>query len=177
MKFGWAVLLVLAMPFVAGRAHAQGAVYGEFSVQQLTNLVATDHPIGATAGVLVDGPKLYGKILLQGNAQGRFVRDSHESLNGVVIGPRLGLSPKAFGLAPYGEFLIGFARLHSDGVNTHLPGNTTDAMMEFNGGVTKKMSPHWDGTADFSYAQYYALGGQYNPKTFSVGAVYHFEKR
>jgi opacity protein-like surface antigen len=44
-------------------------------------------------------------------------------------------------------------------------------------GVAKQVSSRWDISVDYSYSQYYALGGEYNPKTFSVGAVFHFVKR
>jgi len=54
---------------------------------------------------------------------------------------------------------------------------TTDSQIQINGGLAKRVSPRWDISVDYSYSQYYALGGQYNPKTFSVGAIYHFVKR
>jgi hypothetical protein len=41
----------------------------------------------------------------------------------------------------------------------------------------KRITPHVDLIGEFSYSQLYAFGGEYNPKTFSVGAVYYLSRR
>jgi hypothetical protein len=173
MKRGWIVLLLL-VGFVAPSASlAQVAAYGEFSGSDLHNLVSQDTLYGATAGVLIDGPKLTHFFLLSADVQGRFVHKSGESLNGLTVGPRFSVPLKVAGLTPYAEFMVGFARYN----NANNGGATTDSTIQVNAGISKRVSPRWDVVADYSYAQYYALGGQYNPKTFSIGGVFHFLKR
>jgi outer membrane autotransporter protein len=156
---------------VPGAARAQASVYGEFSVSDLTNLAGTGILYGATTGVLYDGFKMHNRIIVAADIQGRFVHKSGENLNGVTIGPRFEV-PIAHGFAPYGEFTVGFARYND-------PNNTasTDATLQLNAGLAKQVSSHLDVAGDYSYAQYYGLGGEYNPKTFSVGLIYHFVKR
>jgi opacity protein-like surface antigen len=72
---------------------------------------------------------------------------------------------------------VGFAR-YNNTIYTYQPmGATTDGQIQINGGVAKQVSPRWDVSVDYSYSQFYALGGEYNPKTFGVGLIYHFVKR
>jgi hypothetical protein len=183
MKFGRLVVLslagVLSLAVPASKAHAQASVYGEFSVADFHNLVGTDIFYGGTTGFLFDGPTVFKHVLISGNVQGRFLRESSSQTyfgrklyNGITVGPRFSV-PLKHGISPYGEFLLGYARYDSGAIG----GSSTDATIEINGGVAKLLSPHWDAVADFSYAQYYGLGGQFNPKTGSVGAIYHFSKR
>jgi hypothetical protein len=170
-----AFLLVCAV----SKAHAQAALYGEFSASDLHNLVSTDYLYGGTAGLLYEGPTIFKHIVVSADIQGRFVRksaaqsgNSAELYNGITFGPRFSV-PLKHGIAPYGEFLLGFARYDSGVVH----GSTTDSTIQINGGVTKMLSPHFDVVADYSYAQYYGLGGEYNPKTYSIGGIFHFTKR
>ncbi len=182
MKFGRSAALYLVglvMFAVAWPpAGAQAALYGEFSVSDLHNVVSTDYLYGGTAGLLYDGPTLFKHLLASADIQGRFLRKSQatplnaELYNGVSIGPRFSF-PLKHGFSPFGEFLVGFARYDSGAVH----GSTTDATIQINGGVAKRLTPRFDAVADFSYAQYYGLGGQYNPKTYSVGGIFHFTKR
>jgi len=166
------LLLMLSGVMLAPRAQAQAAIYGEFSGEELTNLVGTNYAFGATTGVLVDVSTLH-RIVVTADIQGRFMNDSVEKLDGVVLGPRFELPIKRGKLTPYGEFMIGFLRYNKASMQI----STTDSTFQINGGVAKQMSPHWDAVLEYSYAQYFALGGAYNPKTFSVGAIYHFTKR
>ena len=69
---------------------------------------------------------------------------------------------------PYVGFLIGFAR-YNDGVG-HA---TTDAQLAVNAGVTRAIRGRFGWHIfEYGYKQYYALGGQFNPKTFSTGLTY-----
>jgi len=175
MKYGWVLLLLLAAGLAPKKAEAQVEVYGQFSVSDLTNLNGTNLLYGGTTGLIVDGPTWH-RMVIAADIQGRFVRKSGESLNGAAAGPRFSFPLKKHGLTPYGEFLVGFARYN----NTYFPGQigaTTDGQIQVNAGLAKKVSSRWDISADYSYSQYYALGGQYNPKTFGVGAIFHFVKR
>ncbi|MES2391699.1 MAG: outer membrane beta-barrel protein [Acidobacteriota bacterium] len=175
MKHGWVVLLLLAGVIAPQAAKAQAAAYGEFSVGDYTNLVRTDLLYGGTVGVLVGDLELGKHIVVQGDVQGRFVRKSGMSFNGLTVGPRFEFPLKRAALTPYAELMVGFGRLHEDsGVYA---GSTTDSTLQVNGGVARRLTPRWDAVLDYSYAQYYAYGGQYNPKTFGIGVVYHFVKR
>src|SRR5665213_4160237 len=113
MKRGWLVLLLVVGLAAPAVSHAQVAAYGEFSVSDLHNLVSQDFLLGATTGVLVDGPHIFRALVVSADIQGRFVRKSGESLNGVTIGPRFSLPLKVGGLVPYAEFMVGFARYNT----------------------------------------------------------------
>ena len=176
MKYGWVLLLLLAAGIAPRKAEALAEVYGQFSVTDLTNLASTDLLYGATTGLVIDGPTWH-RMVISADIQGRFVCKSGESLNGAAAGPRFSFPLKKHGLTPYGEFLVGFARYNNSIYKYEPMGSTTDGQIQINMGVAKKVSPRWDISADYSYSQYYALGGEYNPKTFGVGAVFHFVKR
>lgn len=173
MRLGWVVLLVLAGVIAPQAARAQASVYGEFSISDLHNLVSTDLLYGVTTGVLIDGPTLFHRVVLAGDLQGRFVGKSGESLDGLSIGPRFKFPLKRLAVTPYGEFMVGFARYN----NPNNGGATSDSTIQVNMGAMKQLSPRWDAVAEYSYSQYYALGGEYNPKTYSIGGVFHFIKR
>ena len=171
MKYRWLVVTFSLGVFLPVAAHAQD-IYGQFSASQMTSLAGTNDLYGATTGVLLDGPTLFHHMVISADIQGRFVGKSGEKLDGITAGPRFTFS-EAHGISPYGEFLVGFARY-----NNPAEGNpTTDSTIQINAGVAKRISSHWDLSLDYSYAQYYALGGEYNPKTYSFGTVFHFKKR
>jgi hypothetical protein len=171
MKHGWLVLLLLAGVLAPSQARAQASVYGEFSVSDFTSPSSTNYLPGATVGFLYDGAKIYGKVIVSADIQGRFVSIKGQDLNGITIGPRFTV-PVRHGFAPYGEFTVGFARYDS---NT--TGASTDSTLQVNAGLAKQLAAHLDGVVEYSYSQYYGLGGAYNPKTYSIGAIYHFNKR
>jgi len=175
MKYGWVVLLLLVAGIAPRKAEAQAEVYGDFTATRISSAVNTDMLYGATAGLIVDGPTWH-HMVISADIQGRFVRISGESLNGAAAGPRFSFPLKKHGITPYGEFLVGFAR-YNNTIYTNQLGATTDGQIQVNMGVAKKVSPRWDVAVDYSYSQYYALGGQYNPKSFSIGAIFHFVKR
>jgi opacity protein-like surface antigen len=175
MKYGWVLLLLVVAGIAPRKAEGQAEVYGQFSVTDLTNLTSTDLLYGATTGLVIDGPTWHHMVICA-DIQGRFVRKSGEELNGAAAGPRFSFPLKKHGLTPYGEFLVGFARYNTT-IYPAQNGATTDSQIQINVGVAKQVSSRWDISVDYSYSQYYALGGEYNPKTFSVGAVFHFVKR
>jgi hypothetical protein len=181
MKFGRLVVLCLAGIALLGgawrSASAQASLYGEFSVSDLHNPLSTDYLYGGTAGVLYDGSTVFKHVLVSADIQGRFLRKqaaplTAELYNGITIGPRFSV-PLKHGISPYGEFMVGFARYN----NGAIQGSTTDSTIEINAGVAKKLTSRFDLVADYSYAQYYGLGGEYNPKTYSIGGIFHFTKR
>jgi|GEM_PF-892347 len=181
MTRGWLVLLVLAGWAGLGLARpaaAQVAVYAEGNVSDLTNLLSTDLLYGGTVGLLYQGPTLHHRLTLDADVQGRFVTKSNEGLDGVTVGPRVELG-LGHGFAGYGELLVGFARYNNTtNVNCSCyTTGTTDSTLQLNAGVTRRLSPRLDALAEYSYAQFYGLGGQYNPKTFSLGAIFHISRR
>jgi opacity protein-like surface antigen len=170
-KYVWVMILLLAGVLSPKALQAQVSIYGEFSASEFNNLATNNLLYGATTGVLYDGAKIYGRVIVAADIQGRFVRILGQSLNGITIGPRFEV-PLRHGWAPYGEFTVGFARYDSAPT-----GATTDSTIQLNAGLAKQLTSHIDAVADYSYSQYYGLGGQYNPKTFSIGGIYHFTKR
>jgi len=177
MKHGWAVLLVLAAVMAPRASRAQASVYGEFSTSKLTNLLGTNYYYGGTGGVLYDGTRIFHRVILAADVQARFVNENGHSLNGVAVGPRFEW-PIHHNYAPYAEFLVGFDRfVNNDPYCTCNTTGTTDSAIQINGGIAKQVSSHFDVNAEFGYSQFYAFGGQFNPKTVSIGAIYHFKGR
>jgi hypothetical protein len=128
-------------------------------------------------GVLAGDLELGKHVVVQGDIQGRFLRKSGMSFNGLNLGPRFEFPLRRGAWTPYGEFMVGFARFNSTSTLNAPNGATTDSTLQVNGGVARRFSPHWDGVVEYSYTQFYAYGGEYNPKTFGIGVVYHFVKR
>jgi hypothetical protein len=55
---------------------------------------------------------------------------------------------------------------------------STDSLVEINCGLDHRITSRFDWRVfDFGYEQYYGLGGEFNPKTFSTGVVMHLSKR
>ncbi len=177
MKRGWLVLLVAVVVFAPKQARTQAAVYGEFSSSLFDDPATNRTLYGGTVGLL-DGFVTLHRVKIDANFQGRIVSGSHESLKSFAIGPRAEV--RLFrGFSVYGEGLVGFGRYTSTSSNPNeaAPSGTTDAVLEWNGGLSKRLTPHLDAVLEYSYEQLYALGGIYNPKTASIGAVYSFAKR
>jgi hypothetical protein len=176
MKYGWVVLLLLVVGMSPRKSEAQVELYGNFGATLLNNLSTKDTLYGGTGGLIVDGPTWH-HMVISADIQGRFMRKSGESLNGAAAGPRFSFPLKRHGLTPYAEFLVGFAR-YNNSIYTYQPmGPTTDGQMQINGGIAKRVSPRWDVDLNYSYSQFYALGGEYNPKEIGAGVIYHFVKR
>jgi hypothetical protein len=171
-RVGFMVLLLFVFH---SRAQAQFSAYMAFTASDLHNGPSGDELYGGTAGALFDGSKLFHRVLLSGDVQVRDVNDGGERLAGLGIGPRVSLPLEKIGLAPYAEFLVGFARYRA----STKPGaeNTTDDQWQTNAGVAKHMTPRFDLVAEYSYSHYGADIGEYSPKSFSIGTVFHFTKR
>lgn len=153
--------------------HAQMAAYGTFSVTKAQNLTSDNILYGATTGLLLTKFQAVRGFDFGANVQGRFVRTGNFNLDAVTFGPRVEL-PRLIGLRPYAEFLVGFAHVKS---TSDQAGGSTDSTIQINGGVMKRVTPHVDIVGEYSYSQLYAFGGEYNPKTFSVGGIYYFSRR
>ena len=171
MKLGrW---LVLGLCLFAGRAAlAQVDAYADFSASKLTNLDSTRVFYGPTIGVSahVASP---AHMRLSGDIRATLYGGSNH-LYGLAVGPKVSFLTHR--LQPYAEFLVGYAR-YNDGLGRPSSG-TTDAQLQVNFGVDRAVTHKFDWRVfEFGYEQYYALGGQFNPKTFSTGVVYHLGRR
>lgn len=172
-------LLLLAAGFVVAQpAFSQVSVYVDLSASKLTGgtpqyTVATDVLYGPTVGItksFVGGHHMS----LGGDIRGTFVGGAGKRLDGLVVGPRFALAVKKF--SPYIEGMVGFAR-YNDGLNTKTS-STTDAQIQVNSGIDYKLSKSFDWRAfEYGYSQFYGNSGNYNPKTFSTGVVYHIGGR
>lgn len=166
------LIVALAAGVVAPKtAHSQVSFYGDFSASKLTYHSNTNVLYGPTVGAFVD-IKTLGPVKFSGDLRGSFVGANGIRLDGVVVGPRVATSVKFLKLKPYAEFMVGFAR-YNNGLNT-VASSSSDAEIQVNGGVDRSVAKLIDWRVfEYSYAQYYGLGGQYNPKTFSTGIVFH----
>ena len=175
MKFGWAVLLLLVGLAVPRVSQAQVAIYGEGTASDLNGGLGNNFLYGGTVGVLYDGPTILKRAVLSADIQARDVEQNGERLIGVTVGPRFSFPLKKWKLTPYGEFNVGFARYRA--ANGQPSFSTTDDLWQAEMGVSKQLTPRFDVVADFDYSQYGASNGEYNPKTFSAGVIFHFVKR
>jgi hypothetical protein len=173
MKRGWMVLLLLVGFGAPVAVRAQASVYGEFSTTRFFGTNEQSTFFGGTVGVLFDGPTMFHKILVSSDVQGRFVGSNGENLDSGAIGPRFSFPLHKLKLTPYGEFMVGFARYGGGPAGAA----SSDYLIEGNGGVSKQLSPRWDGVFEYSYSEFGYNVGEFNPKTLSLGAVYHFVKR
>src|SRR5580698_2793633 len=100
------LILLLALALTATAAHAQTAVYAEFTGGTLD--INQPHIDGGTFGVYSQktlsvvalGLDLRGFVLGGGSSQ---------SFDGVVAGPRLVIKPRVLPFMPYAEVLGGFS--------------------------------------------------------------------
>ena len=161
-------LIILAAPQAL---RAQVLVYMEASASDLKSGPAGDYLYGGTAGLLLQGPAVFKRLVLSGDVQTRYVDHNGERLMGVAVGPRASLPIHRFKLNPYVEFMVGYARYRaSTAANAE---NTTDNQWQVNMGVSRPLSSRLDLVADYSYSQYGANGGEYNPKSYSAGLIFH----
>jgi len=146
------------------RAHAQASAYVDLTAAKFTGSAGSNYLYGPTFGV--SGPVAGSeRIVLSFDARGQVLGTS-QKYDSIAVGPRVRVRIK--GLDPYGEFLVGFAR-YNDGAGNA----TTDAEINFNAGIERAIKgPISWRIFEYGYKQYYALGGQFNPKSFSTGIVY-----
>ena len=168
-----AVLLLAGAVMMPLAAQGQAAVYGTFTVDKMQNLVSDNELYGATVGVFAEGPKVLKVLTLGGDVEGRFVHKSDFNYDTATIGAHVSV-PFCWSLRPYAGFNFGFGRIKN---LQDQPQPTTDGLIEFKGGLSKKISGHFDVVGEFSDSQFYAFDGEYNPKAFNLGLVYHFDKR
>ena len=168
------VVTVGVVAMACGRAVAQkeATVFADFTAAKLTNLDATYVLYGPTVGIDLDLARRYG-VKFGVDLRGGFYAGGGKKLDGVNFGPRL--SKRVKGFVPYGEFLIGFQR-YNNGLG-QANSATTDDEFQVNLGVDRAVTKRFDARLEFGYEEYFALGGQFNPKIFSGGLVYHLTRR
>jgi hypothetical protein len=166
--------------FAAHSASAQISVYAEGSADQMTNLITSHTAFGTTFGVQGEVYR-HKAIRIGGDVRGFFYDGSgvefpstRLQLGGAGIGPKVSLAIKR--VEPYAEFLVGFARYNSGlGQPTS---STTDSQVDGVFGLDLRLTQRFDYRVfEFDYKRYSALGGEFNPKVFSTGVVFHFGKR
>jgi hypothetical protein len=174
MKFRWLVVFALGAA-VAIPASAQISAYVDLSASKLTGGLATTTTnvlVGPTIGLTAQlGQKAHLK--LSGDLRGGFYGGSRR-LDELAIGPKVALPIRKY--EAYGEFLVGFGR-YNNGQNLQAS-SSTDAQIEINFGLDRAITKRFDWRVfEFGYEQYYGLGGEFNPKTFSTGLVVHLGGR
>jgi hypothetical protein len=170
----WVILLSAALAAPCA-SYAQIGVYVEGTASDLQQGPGGNYLYGGTVGLLAEGPRFWKIAHLSADIQSRFVTNAGERLVGVAVGPRLSLSINKLHLAPYGEFMVGFARYRDSAAPGAL--NTTDNQWQANGGVVRRLSPRLDAVVDYDYSQYGTENGKYNPKHFSAGIIFHIVRQ
>ena len=178
------LIALLAVAFAVGSpARAQVSLYAEASANSMNNGPYADFLYSGTTGVVIGlGEFWHDRVVLSGDVQGNFgFNNSHpsfptfasnETYNAVTLGPRIGLKPQFFKLAPYIQGNIGFARYHDP--ITH---SSTDAVFGGQAGVARQLTPRFDAVVDYSYSYFAYNSGYYHPQTFGIGIAYHFARR
>ena len=175
MRFRWLMVVALGMAVVKP-ASSQVSIYAEMSASKLTGGIATQTTTvlyGPTFGVTAQiATKAH--LNIYADVRGAFIGGTTR-LDGVGIGPKIGL-PLKKKYEAYTELIVGFAR-YNNGQN--LPASSsTDSQIQLNSGLDRQITPRFDWRIlEFGYEQYYGLGGEYNPKSFSTGVVLHLQKR
>ena len=182
MKFSWLVVLVVVVGFAVPRtSQAQVSVFGEVTASDLNDGKGADWLYGGTIGVVADGPTLFKRMILSADIQTGYVEMSSngERLASALVGPRFTFPLKKMKLNPYGEFLVGFGRYRNVSTSTATVTSlsTTDDLFGIGAGVAKQLNSRLDAVVEYDYTQYGANDGEFNPKSFSGGVVFHFIKR
>jgi hypothetical protein len=165
--------------FVAGNltaAHAQTALYGQFSASHFNSLPNPTIPLndwgyGGGFGLYSDFYKVpFGKV--GADIRFQFVRPaSNTTLFSALVGPRLVLHPKIVPLSPYVECIFGPGHF-SYGNNQP---STTQFDWRVLGGLDKTVLPHLDWRViEVSYGQLNTFSGRLRPVTLSTGIVLRF---
>jgi hypothetical protein len=160
---------------LAGAAQAQTAIYGEFSAAKL-NAPNTSWMYGPTVGLYHDsehglfatGLDVRGTFAGRGNTNGPY---TNQTLDTILGGVRLAVTPRVLPFKPYGEVLGGFGHLKTGEGSART--SSTKFAYQFVGGVDFTLLPRIDWrVVEFSYGQLAGLGGSFNPKTLSTGIVF-----
>jgi hypothetical protein len=157
-------------------ASAQVNVYVSYGASRLNGVSGMTFLYGPTGGMNARLANLK-RVRLSIDVRATSLDDiggftgSGQRLEGAGAGPMV--SAKIFGFTPYAVMDVGYAR-YSTGTGN----GTTDSQLDYNGGVERKLRGNisWR-IFEYGYKQYFMLGGQIRPQSFSTGVVYSFGHR
>jgi len=167
------LLCVMAVGLV-GTAQGQTAVYGEFTAAKSAPNASWMY--GPTVGLYHDSG--HGLIAtgfdVRGTFAGRGDTNGHgtsQSLDTVLVGVRLAVTPHVLPIKPYGEVLGGVGHLKTGQGSART--SSTKFAYQFVGGLDLTIFPRVDWrVAEFSYGRLAGLGDSFAPKTLSTGIVF-----
>lgn len=160
---------------LAGVAQAQTAIYGEFTGAKLS-AAHTAWMYGPTIGLYHDsghglvatGLDVRGTFAGRGDTNGP---GSSETLDTLLAGVRLAVTPHVLPIKPYGEVLGGLGHLKTGQGSART--TSTKFAYQFLGGIDFTIFPRVDWrVVEFSYGRLAGLGDSFAPKTLSTGIVF-----
>jgi hypothetical protein len=159
---------------LAGVAQAQTAIYGEFTAAKLS-APNTSWLYGPTVGLYHDtghglvatGLDVRGTFAGRGDTNGA---NSSQTLDTLLGGLRLAVTPHVLPIKPYAEALGGLGHLKTGQGSART--SSTKFAYQFVGGVDFTIFPRVDWrVVEFSYGRLAGLGDSFVPKTLSTGIV------
>lgn len=148
---------------LAGAAQAQTGIYGEFTGAKVSASNST-WMFGPTVGLYHDSR--HGFVATGLDVRGTFAGRSNESLDTVLGGVRLAITPRVLPFEPYGEVLGGLGHLKVG------QSSSTKFAYQFIGGLDDTILPRLDWRViEFSYGRLAGLNDSFAPKTLSTGLV------
>jgi hypothetical protein len=170
------IYLLCAMAVgLAGVSRAQTAVYGEFTAAKLS-AANTSWMYGPTVGLyhdsghglLATGLDVRGTFAGRGDTNGA---GSSQTLDTLLGGVRLAVTPHVLPIKPYGEVLGGLGHLKTGQGSART--SSTKFAYQFVGGVDFTIFPRVDWrVVEFSYGRLAGLGDSFVPKTLGTGIVF-----
>jgi hypothetical protein len=160
---------------LTGAACAQTAIYGEFTAAKVDS-AHTPWMYGPTIGLyhdsghglLATGLDVRGTFAGRGDTNGS---NSRQTLDTLMGGVRLAVTPRVLPIKPYGEVLGGLGHLKTGQGSART--SSTKFAYQFIGGVDFTILPRVDWrVVEFSYGRLAGLGDSFAPKTLSTGIVF-----
>jgi len=160
---------------LTGAACAQTAIYGEFTAAKVDS-ANTPWMYGPTIGLyhdsghglLATGLDVRGTFAGRGDTNGS---NSSQTLDTLMGGVRLAVTPRVLPIKPYGEVLGGLGHLKTGRGSART--SSTKFAYQFIGGVDFTILPRVDWrVVEFSYGRLAGLGDSFAPKTLSTGIVF-----
>ena len=175
MKFLKVCLFCVMGLGLASVAQAQTAIYGEFTGAKVS-AADTAWMYGPTVGLYHDSG--HGLIATGLDVRGTFAGrgDTHgagssQTLDTLMGGVRLAITPRVLPIKPYGEVLGGLGHLKSGQGSSRT--SSTKFAYQFVGGLDFTFLPRVDWrVVEFSYGRLAGLGDSFAPKTLSTGIVF-----
>ena len=160
---------------LAAVAQAQTAIYGEFTGAKVSSSSAA-WMYGPTLGLYHDSR--HGLVATGFDVRGTFAGrgDTHgmgssQTLDTLLGGVRLAITPRVLPIKPYGEVLGGLGHLKTGQGSTRT--SSTKFAYQFVGGIDFTMLPRVDWrVVEFSYGRLAGLNDSFAPKTLSTGIVF-----